>query len=102
MVTPVYKHHNNTIRLTIQYKAALTTCERTPLLQYYFMRVVDWCVCSVITMLRGRLQRTSGKWGGGGFKISEGGGGGLLKFGRPKISEKIELQNFSELFKLKL
>ena len=26
-VTPVYKHHNNTIRLTIQYKAALTTCK---------------------------------------------------------------------------
>ena len=25
-ITPVYKHHNNTIRLTIQYKAALTTC----------------------------------------------------------------------------
>ena len=43
-------------------------------------------------MLRGRLQRTSGKWGGGGFKISEG--GGLLKFGRPKISEKIELPKF--------
>ena len=27
-LTPVYKHHNNTIRLTIQYKAALTTCEQ--------------------------------------------------------------------------
>ena len=26
-VTPVYKHHKNTIRLTIQYKAALTTCK---------------------------------------------------------------------------
>ena len=25
-VSVVYKHHNNTIRLTIQYKAALTTC----------------------------------------------------------------------------
>ena len=29
LLTPVYKHHNNTIRLTIQYKAALTTCEPT-------------------------------------------------------------------------
>ena len=26
-LTPVYKHHNITIRLTIQYKAALTTCK---------------------------------------------------------------------------
>ena len=25
-LTVVYKHHNNTIRLTIQHKAALTTC----------------------------------------------------------------------------
>ena len=25
-ITVVYKHHNNTIRLTIQHKAALTTC----------------------------------------------------------------------------
>ena len=29
-------------------------------------------------ILRGRLQRTSGKWGGGGFEISDiSGGGGL-------------------------
>ena len=28
-LTPVYKHHNNTIRLTIQFKAALTTCKHT-------------------------------------------------------------------------
>ena len=27
-LTPVYKHHNNTIRLTKQYKAALTTCKQ--------------------------------------------------------------------------
>ena len=26
IVTVVYKHHNNTIRLTIQHEAALTTC----------------------------------------------------------------------------
>ena len=26
-LTPVYKHHNITIRLTIQHKAALTTCK---------------------------------------------------------------------------
>ena len=26
-ITPVYKHHNNTIRLTIQTKAVRTTCE---------------------------------------------------------------------------
>ena len=26
-ITPVYKHHNNTIRLAIQYKAAITSCE---------------------------------------------------------------------------
>ena len=38
--------------------------------------------------------------GGGGFEISdisgrgEGGGGGLRKFGRPKISEKIEIPKF--------
>ena len=25
-ITVVYKHHNNTIRLTMQHKAALTTC----------------------------------------------------------------------------
>ena len=24
--------------------------------------------------VRGRLQKTSGKWGGGGFEISDGGG----------------------------
>ena len=28
-LAPVYKHRNKTIRLTIQYKAALTTCEHT-------------------------------------------------------------------------
>ena len=27
--TPVYKHHTNTIRLTIQNQAALTTCKYT-------------------------------------------------------------------------
>ena len=27
--TPVYKHRNNTIRLTIQYKVAFTTCKHT-------------------------------------------------------------------------
>ena len=36
--------------------------------------------------------------GGGGFEISDiprrGEGGGLLKFGRPKISEKIEIPKF--------
>ena len=56
----------------------------------YMYRNSEW--------LRGRLQRTSGKWGGGGFEISDipgrGEGGGLWKFGRPKISEKIELLKF--------
>ena len=36
--------------------------------------------------------------GGGGFEISDipgrGEGGGLWKFGRPKISEKIEIPKF--------
>ena len=50
--------------------------------------------------VRGRLQRTSGKWGGGGVVLKfrtfpnggrGGGGGGLWKFGRPKISKKIEI-----------
>ena len=47
----------------------------------------------------GRLQKTSGKWGGGGLGISAfpNGGwerGGLEKFGRPKIAEQIEIPNF--------
>ena len=33
-ITVVYKHHNNTICLTIQYKAALTTCEHKITLQF--------------------------------------------------------------------
>ena len=40
---------------------------------------------------------TSGKWGGGGFEIPDipgRGEGGLWKFGRPKISEKIEIPKF--------
>ena len=54
--------------------------------------------------IRSRLQRTSGKWGGGGFEISdipgrgEGGGGGVVcessdvrKF---LVSEKIEIPKF--------
>ena len=57
-------------------------------------------------MERGRLQRTSGKWGrgggggGGGFEISDitgrGGRRGVVceSSGRPKISEKIEIPKF--------
>ena len=38
-VTPVYKHHNNTIRLTIQYKAALTTLQT---------QVVSAALCCIV------------------------------------------------------
>ena len=49
--------------------------------------------------LKGRLQRSSSKWGGGGFAISddpgrEGGGGVVLKF---RTSKKLKFQMFSEL-----
>ena len=52
---------------------------------------------------RGRLQRTSGKCKmgiGEGVVLKlrtfpDGGGGGLRKFGRPKISEKIKISQSS-------
>ena len=49
----------------------------------------------------GRLQKTSGKWGGGGLGISAfpNGGwerGGLEKFGVRKLLSKLKFQIFSE------
>ena len=64
--------------------------------------------------LRGRLQRTSGKWGGGvvlkfrtfpdGGRGGGGGGGGVVCESSDvrKFLKKSKFQNFSELFKVKL
>ena len=49
---------------------------------------------------RGRLQRTSGKWGGGGFEISEGEGVVCESSDVRKFLNKSKFQNFSELFKV--
>ena len=58
--------------------------------------------------VRGRLQRTSSKWGGGGgwfwnFGHSRTGGGGVVCESSDvrKFLKKSKLQNFSELFKVK-
>ena len=54
--------------------------------------------------LRGRLQRTSGKWGGGGgFEISDIPGRGEKGESSDvrKFLKKSKFQNFSELFKVK-
>ena len=55
--------------------------------------------------IRGRLQRTSGKWGGGGFEISDipGRGEGVVCESSDvrKFLKKSKFQNFSELFKVK-
>ena len=57
--------------------------------------------------LRGHLQRTSGKWGGGGggFEISDisGWGEGVVCESSDvrKFLKKSKFQNFSELFKVK-
>ena len=55
--------------------------------------------------VRGRLQRTSGKWGGGGFEISDipGRGEGVVCESSDvrKFLKKSKFQNFSELFKVK-
>ena len=55
--------------------------------------------------LRGRLQRTSGKWGGGGFEISDipGRREGVVCGSSDvrKFLKKSKFQNFSELFKVK-
>ena len=42
-LTVVYKHHNNTIRLTIQHKAALTTC-----VYRYDYEVVSAALCCIV------------------------------------------------------
>ena len=53
--------------------------------------------------LRGRLQRTSGKWGGGGFEIPDiprrGEGVVCESSDVRKFLKKSKFQNFSELFK---
>ena len=46
-ITPVYKHHNNTIRLTIQYKAALTTCKH----KYEVVSAAFCCIVRRIVLL---------------------------------------------------
>ena len=55
--------------------------------------------------LRDRLQRTSGKWGGGGFGISDisGRGEGVICESSDvrKFLKKSNFQNFSEFFKVK-
>ena len=53
--------------------------------------------------VRGRLQRTSGKWGGGGFEISDIPGRGVVCESSDvrKFLKKSKFQNFSELFKVK-
>ena len=56
--------------------------------------------------IRGRLQRTSGKWGGGWFEISDipgrGEGGVVCESSDVrKYLKKIEIPKFSELFKVK-
>ena len=63
--------------------------------------------CRVINHypLRGRLQKTSGKWGGGGFEISDipGRGEGVVCESSDvrKFLKKSKFQKFSELFKVK-
>ena len=60
---------------------------------------------SKLCLLRGRLQRTSGKWGGGGFKISDipGREEGVVCESSDvwKFLKKSKFQNFSEFFKVK-
>ena len=55
--------------------------------------------------IRGRLQRTSGEWGGGGFEISDipGRGEGVVCDSSDvrKFLKKSKFQNFSELFIVK-
>ena len=62
----------------------------------------------VYNIVRGRLQRTSGKWGGGGywfwnFGHSRTGGGGVVCESSDvrKFLKKSKFQNFSEHFKVK-
>ena len=65
--------------------------------------VKDWYETIYV---RGRLQRTSGKWGGGGwfrnFGHSWTGGGGMVCESSDvrKFLKKSKFQNFSELFKV--
>ena len=64
------------------------------------MLTVDYEGGLAVYYVRGRLQRTSGKWGGGvvlKFHTFSDGGRGWFdssEFGRPKISEKIEIPKF--------
>ena len=61
--------------------------------------------CPSVIHQRGRLQRTSGKCGGGGFEISDipGRGTGVVCESSDvrKFLKKSKFQNFSELFKVK-
>ena len=60
---------------------------------------------NLVDLSKGPLQRTSSKWGGGGFEISDipgGGGGWFVKvWTSENFWKKSKFQNFSELFEVK-